>query len=411
VWARRTRRLLHSWPLPAEPVSLGAAGNVAIFSAAQRGGLYAIRLSDGRAGFVGVNRDGDVPQIVGRGVVYQDDLFRHSPRHGRASTLLKFVPMAGVRRAIEVAGTPISTPGAIRAMAMDGPRVALAVADPRGVCDQIRFWNIAWNFTSRLTQKSGPTCTGRHAPGGITDVRIAGARAEWVTTYGDRSTVLAASIIRCQEWVLARLKPGSGGDTLTGLAGDGPTLAFAITRHERELRGMADVAALRSDTEARARTVVGGRLLPRGLAADFRRIAILQAGGAVEIRTTDGLLLSHFSVGDVRAVALRANRLVALGDNVVYIFNATTGKLLRGWRVPAGARSHIDVQFSVAAFTRGNTVYALDLQTGRVVALAQAPASVLNAQIEAPGIAYAFNQNGQGHVRFIRFADIEAALR
>jgi hypothetical protein len=392
-------------------VSLGVAGNVAVFTAADRGGLYAVRLSDGRAGFVGVTRDGDVPRIDSRGVVYQDDLFRHSPHHSRASTLLKFVPLAGVRRAIEVAGTPIATPGLIRAMAMDGPRVALAVADPRGVCDQVRFWNIPWNFTSRLTQKSGPTCTGRHAPGGITDVRIAGARAEWITTYGDRSTVLAASIIRCQEWVLVRPRPGPGGDTLTGLAGDGPTLAFAITRHERELRGTAEVAALRGDSEARTRTLIGGRLQPRALAADSRRIAILQDDRTVEIRDTSGALISHFSVGDVRAVALRANRLVALSEKIVSVFNATTGELLHNWPVTAGMRPHIDAQFGVAVLTRGHLVYALDLNSGRLVAIARAPAAVVNAQIEDPGIAYAYNHNGRGHVNFTRFADIEAALR
>jgi hypothetical protein len=411
VWARRGKRLVHSWPLPAEPVSLGVAGGVAVFAAADRGGLYAVRLSDGRAGFVGVTRDGDVPQIDSRGVVYQDDLFRHSPHHSRASTLLKFVPIAGVRRAIEVAGTPITTPGLIRAMAMDGPRVALAIADPRGVCDQVRFWNVEWNFSSRLTQKSGPTCTGRHAPGGITDVRIAGVRAEWVTTYGNRSTVLAASIIRCQEWVLARPKPGPGGDTLTGLAGDGPTLAFAITRHERELRGTAEVAALRGNSEARTHTIVGGRLLPRALAADSRRIAILQGDSTAEIRDSSGFLVSHFSVGDARTVALHSNRLVALGSNTVSVYNATTGELLRYWRVSKGLRPRIDMQFGIAALTRGNAVYALDLQSGRLAALAHAPGAVLNAQIEDPGIAYAYNHNGRGHVRFIRFSSIETALR
>lgn len=411
VWARRAKRLLHSWPLPAEPVSLDAARDIAVFTAANRGGLYAIRLLDGRAGFVGVTRDGDAPKIDSRGVAYQDDLFRHSPHHSRTSTLLKFVPIAGVRREIRVAGTPITTPGRIRAMAMDGSRVALAVADPHGVCDQVRFWNILWNFTSRLTQQSGPTCVGRHAPGGITDVRIAGARAEWVTTYGNRSTILAASIIRCQEWVLARPRPGPGGDTLTGLAGDGPTLAYAITRHERELRGMAEVAALRGNSEARTHTIVGGRLLPRALAADSRRVAILQDDGTVEIRDTNGVLVSHFKVGDVRAVALRANRLVALGNKVVRVFNATTGELLRNWKVPAELRPRIDVQFRVAVLTRSHLIYALDLQTGRLAALAHAPAAVLNAQIEDPGIAYAYNDNGRGHVRFIPFAHVEAAIR
>ena len=57
---------------------------------------------------------------------------------------------------------------------------------------------VAWNFTARLTNETGPTCRVRHAPGGITDVRVAGPRAEWVTTYGGVSTVFSASIILCE---------------------------------------------------------------------------------------------------------------------------------------------------------------------------------------------------------------------
>ena len=102
---------------------------------------------------------------------------------------------------------------------------------------------------------------------------------------------------------------------------------------------------------------------------------------------------------------------MALGGKVVSVLNATTGELLYKWPVPAGMRPHIDAQFGVAVLTRGHLVYALDLHSGRLAALAHAPAAVLNAQIEDPGIAYAYNHNGRGHVRFIRFANIEAALR
>jgi hypothetical protein len=411
VRRRLTNQLLRSWPLPAVPVSLDVAGGLAVFSAAGGGGLFAVRLSDGRAGFVGVNRNGDVPQIEPSGVVYADDIYRHSPNHNRAFTLLKFVPIAGVRHAIDVAGTPIFTPGPIRALAMDGVRVALAVADPRGVCDQIRFWNIPWNFTSRLTQESGPTCTGRHAPGGITDVRIAGARAEWVTTYGGVSTVLAASIIRCQEWVLARPRAGAGGDQLAGLAGNGRVLSFAVARHERELRGLASVAALRPGSESRTQTVLAGRFVPRALVADGSRLAVLRDDGAVEIDRLDGTLEQRIDVGNVRAIALRANRLVALTNRVLYVFDAKTGKLLRGWRAPIGLRPRVDVQFGVAALTDGHVVYALDLETGRIAALARTATPLTGVEIEAPGIAYAYNSGGVGRGLFIRFADIEAALR
>jgi hypothetical protein len=410
VRARLTNELLKSWPLPAVPVSLDVAGGIAVFSAARSGGLYAMRLSDGRAGFLGVNRNGDVPQVERSGAVYADDIYRHSPNHSRAFTVLKFVPIAGVRHAIEVAGTPIVTPGRIQALSMDGPRVALAVADPRGICDQVRFWNIPWSFTSRLTQKSGPTCTGRHAAGGISDVRIAGPRAEWVTTYGGVSTVLAASIIRCQEWVLARPKAGPGGDELAGLAGDGQVLSFAVRRHERELRGLASVSALRPESESRTETVLSGRIAPQALVADDGRIGMLEDDGVVTISRLDGTVEQRIRVGNVRAVALRGNRLIALADRIVYVFDTRTGELLRSWRAPHDVRPKIDVQFGVAVLSGPHIVYALDLETGRIATLAYSRSPLVGAEIEAPGIAYGYNRGGKGHARFIRFTAIEAAL-
>jgi hypothetical protein len=347
------------------PVTLDVAGDIALLSARGRGGLYAVRLSDGRTGFVGVNRGDDMPQVDLAGMVYQDDLTRYSPRHRDDARLLKFVPIAAIRHAIDVAGRPIVTPGRIRAMSMDGPRVALAVSDPRGVCDQVRFWIVAWNFTARLTNETGPTCRVRHAPGGITDVRVAGPRAEWVTTYGGVSTVFSASIISCQEWVLARLRPGAEGDRLAGLAGDGNVLTYAITHHEHRLRGLASVSLLPKESEWRTRTIFAGRAAPRALAADAQRVATLDQNGTVEIRGIEGSLESRFRVGMPRAIALRANRLVALEAGTVRQFNAATGELITRWPVPSGVEPRIDVHFGVAVLTRGHTVFGIDLETGR----------------------------------------------
>ena len=78
-----------------------------------------------------------------------------------------------------------------------------------------------------LTQQSAASCLPAHAPGGITNVAIAGSRAMWTTTYGSVTRVLAASIIECEDWVVAR---PTGGEQVTGLAGDGPLLAYTVAR-------------------------------------------------------------------------------------------------------------------------------------------------------------------------------------
>ena len=59
----------------------------------------------------------------------------------------------GPRRARQGRAPQVSHP--ISSFAMDGPRVAYAVEDPSGACDQVRFWNVPWRFVSVLTQAGG----------------------------------------------------------------------------------------------------------------------------------------------------------------------------------------------------------------------------------------------------------------
>lgn len=407
VHDRRTGAVLHSWPLFNRPLSLDVDGNTAAFTTAGRDGFYGLRLTDGRIGLIGVNQRVDTPQIDRTGIVYQDDLYKRDD--GKDRVLLKFVPRAAVESEIAKGGAPIRTDGVVRDFSMDGQRVAVAVADPRGICDRVLFWNVSWHSLSRLTSSTEATCAPGHPAGGITDVALGRITAEWVTTYGATTTVLSANIIACREWVVARLQSTPGGDRLGGLAGDGALLAYAIGRHERELRGQAILGRI-VRAGVRGRDVADGTGLPVALSVDSKRIATLRQDGTIDIRTATGRLIAVVHPARPRAIALRKGRLAVLTSaHRLQVFDVPSGRLLHSWRVPDGVRSAVDVHYGVAALTAGSRVYALDIATGRTAVIAEAPAAA-KAEIEAPGIVYQFNSGGHGFLRLVPFAKLRAAL-
>jgi hypothetical protein len=92
--------------------------------------------------------------IGSAGIVYQDDLDVSKHRTSPGEVTLKLLPLATVRRELARVGRPVRT-SPITSISMDGPRVAFAVHDPRGLCDRVLFWNIPWHFVSRLTNPGG----------------------------------------------------------------------------------------------------------------------------------------------------------------------------------------------------------------------------------------------------------------
>jgi hypothetical protein len=389
-------------------LSLDVDGDTAVFTTAGRDGFYGLRLTDGRIGLVGVNQRVDTPQIDSSGIVYQDNLYKRDDGNGRI--VMKFVPRAQVERAISRGGSPIRTGGAVRDFSMDRQRVAIAVVDPRGVCDRILFWNVSWNYVSRLTSSTEVTCAPGHAAGGITNVALGGITAEWVTRYGNTSTLLSANIIACREWVIARLRNGSGGDRLGGISADGELLAYAVGRQERELRGQSVLGKV-VRKGVRGRAITDGAGMPVAVSVDSKRIATLRQDGTVDVRSREGKLVAIVRASDARAIALRKGMLAVLtAGNRLDLFEVGSGRLIRSLPVPGGAHAAVDLHFGVAVLTAGARVYGVDVTSGRTALLARAPATT-KAQIEAPGVVYQFNRDGHSYLRFIPFAAVRSALR
>jgi hypothetical protein len=395
---------LRGWPLPVRARTVAWRGEFAVFSGVGSGGLYALRLRDGRFGVIGPNRSYDVPQLVRHGVFYQDDEFKREARRGIVR--MKFVSNTGIASIIRRAQQPLTTRGRIAALSMDGPRVALAVANPNARCDRVLYWNVAWRPVQRISAPDGPTCAPR-ARTAISAVAVGGFRAVWLRSSGAEQALVAGSPL-CQEWIVRRLSLGPGGDTVDALAADGSTLAFAITRHERESRGDSTVAVV--SNRFRAVDIASGTGPPQTLAVDRSRIAIVRADGVAEIRDAHGALLDTLYLGRVDAVALRGDTLLAVKGTRLDQYLLSTGARVRSWHFGATVLG-IDVHYGIAVATTAHKVFAINVQSGRRALLGHAPARIVGAQIEAPGVAFAYNRAVRGVARFIPLAMVERELR
>src|SRR3954469_6516023 len=144
-------------PLPAFGRSVTVDGGLALVTPTRPdGGVFAVRLRDGAFTYVGPNGRAFAPQLDPRGVVFHDGESKRALREG--TTVVKFVPRRAVERRFAETTRPLLADGPIRALSMDGLRVAVAVGDRRGVCDKVVYWNVAWRPEQRISKPSGPTC-------------------------------------------------------------------------------------------------------------------------------------------------------------------------------------------------------------------------------------------------------------
>ena len=258
-------------------------------------------------------------------------------------------------------------------------------------------WNVPWHYLTRLSDAYGQTCLPNHAPGGITDVAMAGGRAAWTTTYGATTRVIAATGTACTEWVVARSSAGAA-----GLAGDGAILGYAL---RSRTTSVGIVPKLWRGIEI-------GRSSSRvvAISVDSGRVAVLRDTGIVTIRTRGGRPVAAVRVGAARAVSLRPGTLAVLTRRgTLDIYGTDSQERMRSWQVPTNATS-LDMHYGIALVTAGRDVYAVNVETGRTALLFRAPTRA-SAELEGLGAVIQFNAAGRGHVRFLPMSRIEARIR
>ncbi len=285
----------------------------------------------------------------------------------------------------------------ISSISMDGPRVAIAVRDPAGRCDRVLIWNVPWHYLTRLSDAFSQTCLPNHAPGGITDVAMAGGRAAWTTTYGKVTRIIAATGTACREWIVARSTTGAA-----GLAGDGTILGYALRSRTASV-GIVPKLWRGEEIARSSRQVVS-------MSVDSGRVAVLRDSGVVTILTRGGRPVATVGVGAARAISLRPGTLAVLTRRgTLDVYETAAWKKIHSWRVAAKAAS-LDLHYGIALVTAGRDVYAVNVETGRTARLMHAPTRV-SAELEGLGAVIQFNTAGRGHVRFVPMTRIEARIR
>jgi hypothetical protein len=291
-----------------------------------------------------------------------------------------------------------NTNGWIATIAMDGPRLAYAVKGG-STCTGVFAWNVLTGSAARVSGRGTCSADSTSTGGGVTAIAVAGTRLAWIVNMGGNTesadVLYTASVPRPREKLVANvLRTGDvdgtlAGGWLGGLVGGGDRIA--VDQFTTNAAGTITKAALRR-LDGELTTIAAGSGTLRAESLDLHRIAVLRADQKVALYDTEtGRLLRTVAPSSAREVALRQDYLLVLTrTRTIEIFNAKTGAPVRALRVAAGA-AKLDAHSGIAAYAVGRTVHILRLADGKDTVLATAPRAITALQVEAPGIAYAYN--------------------
>ena len=340
---------------------------------------------------------------------------------------LALVPVAALALAAGAAGA--SSPaqvrlaaGPIESLAMDGSRIAYDVqgnlALDVGRCNRVYAWNVAAHSLTTVSGKGTCQADITSTGAGVAELAVAGSRVAWIVNQGGNSEkddyLYTALLPKPKERRLASgLRTGGGaydepwvGGWLGGLTGSGAILA--VNQWTTAQGGVVDAAHLRMVSSG-LRTIASGPQTLRSSSTDGTRIAVLRADGSIALYSKAGGLLRTVRPSSAQEVALGGGYLAVLTNaNSIEVYSASTGRRLFTRRPAAGAAS-LDVEGGLAVYAAPKpggrqlrTVHVLRLKTGKDTVLTTQARTVVAAQIEAPGVAYAVYAAGyRGAVVFV----------
>jgi hypothetical protein len=343
---------------------------------------------------------------------------------------------------------------AIAAFAQDGNLVAWFAPGSAGACNEVWLWQLG-GAQQRLPAQ-GPTnrnvtCGWQVPPGAPVGLAVAengGSPALLWTLHESAAQslrfdyVLGATVADPTERRFQQVAHGTHGPGLwlTGVAGSGGTLVYAVT--QVAYKNQVDCLTSPKTPGACDLVVVGGgggvyrvvgRKLPQPIkgvpasvevAASGNEIAYVPAGGSsttdghpfasanvsIEVRTTDmGTFVASVSTdGTPEAIALSSSTLALLarvGDKVELSWYALPdGSLLGNVTVPAKTAPELSAGESSIVFRVGRSIRVVDVKTQKVRTVATATSTPIGLSIAGSRIAWAENVAGRGRIRAITLA-------
>jgi hypothetical protein len=312
----------------------------------------------------------------------------------------------------------VQTSGWIESVALEG---SLAAYDVQGGarCNRLWLWRLKSGAKRQLGGKvtchADATSTGR----GVTAIALTSTRAAWIVNGGGNSesvdTLLASPLSRPHETRVARaVRVGDvdgalAGGWLGGLVSDGRTIAANAWRTAVDGSGGTTVtsASLRRVTSTGTRRVASGAGTIVAGAADGGRIAVLRSEGTVALYLVSGRLLRVVTpTAPGTKVALSGSRLAVLTSaGKIEVYSTRNGARGKTRKAAGKVTTRIDLQGRRVVYGVGRRLYSLDLAGGRTRLFASAPRAIVDVQVEASGVLYAWNgvSGGRsvGHVVFL----------
>jgi hypothetical protein len=140
-----------------------------------------------------------------------------------------------------------------------------------------------------------------------------------------------------------------------------------------------------------------------------------EQGDAVSLFDSSGTLLRTIAItpGKHRGFALDGSILAVLTGGKLEAYNIDTGQLVSSATVASKSAVLTDLQSGLAVYLAGRRVHVVRLADGRDRVLARTRKAVLGAQLERPGLWYAFNARRgarRGRVVFIPWRTVRAKL-
>src|ERR671924_484582 len=189
----------------------------------------------------------------------------------------------------------IHTKAIIESFALGGDRLAY---DLRGFtsCNRVLVLNLRTNRTSRVSGKQTCTADITSTGLGVRELAVAGTRLAWIINQGGNTEsddhLYTVSLPRPKERRLASAmrfgEPGGrqAGKWIGNLVASGNLLA--VNRWTTNEDGATTSSGVDLIVGNRLRRIVSSRKAILGQAADTGRIAVLYAGGTVELYSTNG---------------------------------------------------------------------------------------------------------------------------
>jgi len=348
----------------------------------------------------------------------------------------------------------------VERIAADGSRIAVATAAQKmNTCDRIVVWSPKKRTYVRFNP--GSNCNTAPTIDDIQELALAGKTVYWLDadggmwvslqvlsrTLGTHKTKTVSSLglyslsayesedygpftfvgnlfgsgnlLVFNSWTACMEIPvGWPGATCPQSApGDEPMMLYSKQRLLKAVHGAGVEIASAPD----AQTGVSGIKTPDAVASiaavvavDAKRVAVQFPDGSVTIYSAGGAVVRSIPVpsGTFSGFALQGAQLVTIRNGKLELYNVSSGKLVKAISVPGG--SQLDgLQKGLAVYV-ARRVHVLRLSDRKDVTFSLPRANLVDAQIEASGLFYAYNNpsgHSPGRVVFVPFARVLKKLR